>query len=275
MADTLEIRLGGAVDGRPVSLQTVDFHQLSPLVDSIAAAALIEAGVDPVFRSPQSPSRPLALALSNVTGGAGTVTANYGFAVGPVATEAVGRITAGLAGDRNARLVPRAAGRVHDGLTKAIRRGLTVQLVNGVTTPTFTAANPPPRLSVHPTRKFTTEIAVRLLRAGGKKPAARVQFLGSGHEATVHLQGVEAVRELGSHLYGDAVLTGFGEWVVDPNAFYRPTRLLSFKVSDYRLLGSARVDDVVRDLTGATGGAWDDVDPANPDEVMDVPGGRR
>src|SRR5581483_2775318 len=100
----------------------------------------------------------------------------YIFAVGPETAEAVSRITAGLAGTAGVRLTPGAAEAVRKTLLRTINRGLSVKLVNGVETPEFTEKNPPPELPVHPTRKFDTELAVRVLRVGDKEKLARVKL---------------------------------------------------------------------------------------------------
>jgi hypothetical protein len=126
-------------------------------------------------------------------------------------------------------------------------------------------------LDVYPTRKFESEIAAKVLRVGGKKPVARVKLLGSGQDATLELGGKQAARELGNHLYRDAILKGQGEWVIDPNRFSAPTRLIKFKVSSHRLLKPVDIDTVIDEMTEATGGIWDTVDPTKP--IDDAPGG--
>lgn len=133
-------------------------------------------------------------------------------------------------------------------------------------------SSPPPELPVYPTRKFESEIAVRLIRVGGKKKLARVRLLGSGTEATLQLGGEKVARELGHHLYRDAVVKGLGEWVVDPNRFSAPTKLLRFKVSGYRLIRPVSMHTIIDEMTRATGGVWDKVDPTDPTQVDDAPG---
>jgi hypothetical protein len=131
-------------------------------------------------------------------------------------------------------------------------------------------SNPPPDLDVYPTRKFESEIAARVLRVGGKNPAVRVKLLGSGQDATLELGGEKVARELGNHLYRDAILRGQGEWVIDPSRFQAPTRLIKFKVSSLRLLRPVDIDTVIDEMTEATGGVWDKFDPTKP--IDDAPG---
>lgn len=284
MADTLEVRLGGRAAGRPITTGDLDFSEVRPLIDRLESAALIEAGIETMVHSGRRatnrevrPLDPVRLALATVFTPADPreFGAVYRFLVGAEALGAVSKITAGLAGLSASPLVPRAAHAVREGLHRTIRKGLSVQLVNGVTTPVFTTANPPPDLAVYPTRRAESEIAVRVLRVGGKRPVVRVKLLGSGQEATLDLGGEKAARELGNHLYRDAVLKGPAEWVVDPARFGAPTRLLKFKVATYRLLRPAVMDEVIDEMTAATGGAWDDTDPTAPEEVADAPGGGR
>ena len=278
MADTLEIRLGGEVSGRFITTSDLDYAEISPLINNIESAALIEAGIDTMARlrgRPKSQMRPLGkvrLALSEAyTPQSGAALgAVYRFAVGPEMSDAVGKITAGLAGKVDNRLVPEAADKVREGLNRTIWSGLQVQLVNGIETPVFSTANPPPDLSVYPTRHFESEIAVRLLRVGGKKPAVRVKLLGSGQDVTLELSGEKVARELGVHLYRVAILRGQGEWVIDPKMFSKPTRLLRFKVLTHRLLKPVDADTVIEEMTKATDGVWDQVDPTKP-EVENAP----
>lgn len=281
MADNLEIRLGGVVGGRPVTTRDIDFSEIRPLIHNLESAALIEAGIDLTAKAERRtggaarPLTPVRLALAHAFTPADEVKggAVYQFAVGAQTAEAVARITAGLAGQHGVYLLPGTVEAVRKGLSRTINRGLSVQLVNGVKTPVFTDKNPPPHLPVHPTRRFDTQIAVRILRVGGKQPLARVQLLGSGQEATVELRSEKRARELGQHLYRDAVLKGSSEWVIDPNRYSVPTRLVEFVVSGYRLLRPTTADTVIDEMTRATGGVWDAVDPTKPDQVDDAPEG--
>lgn len=270
VADTLEIRLGGVIGGRAVTPRSVDFRWLSPLVKSLSDAATIEADIDTVTLSKFAQRNRLTLALSEVVAirdQAHSSGASYHFAMGADTADAFGRITAGLASLADNPLVPSAAQKVEEGITKAIRQGLTVQLLNGAKTPVFSESNPPPHLQVHPTRKVESELAIRIIRVGGKKPVARVQLLGSKQETSVSLPGEKSARELGNHLYRDAIISGPAEWVIDPERFFAPTRLLTFKVVNYQLLQPADTESVIDQLTKATRGVWDGVDPTNGDEV--------
>lgn len=140
-----------------------------------------------------------------------------------------------------------------------------MQLINGVATPEFSKTNPPPVMAVHATRKVNSEIAVKLYWVGGKKnPLAKVELLGTKQTATVRLNGEIAARELGNHLYQLAVLSGSGLWVIDPKQFFRPTRLLSFKVASHRLLRPIATDTLFDRLSEATGGVWDETDVTKP-----------
>jgi hypothetical protein len=282
MASNLEVRLGGEIGGTPVTTRSLDFSEIRPLFDCLENAVIIEAEIvvttrdERRSRGPLKPLTPVRLALARAgppASGSEVLGAVYEFAVGAEAADAVARITAGLAGQDGIHLDPNAAEAVRRGLMRTIYRGLSVQLVNGVETPVFTVLNPPPDLPVHPTRKFETEIAAHILRVGGKGKLARVRLLGSGQEATVNLLGEGMARELGNHLYRDAILKGKGEWTVDPKRFFIPTRLLQFNVTGHRLLKPASMRTVIDEMTRATGGVWDDVDPTNPDQVQDAPGG--
>ncbi len=281
MADTLEIRLGGAPAGRRLGVEDLDYSEVSPLLKRILTATEIEANIDRVpvtlgrpksRRGTHRELRAVRLALASVktaADGEGPV-ASYLFAVGAEAAEAVGKITAGLSGSA-VPLVPEAAAEVAAGISRAIGSGLSVQLVNGVTTPRFTSSNPPPKLAVSPTRRCEGQIAAKLLRVGGhgKHPLARVELLGSGHQATLTLSGKQAARELGNHLYSDAVLFGVGEWVIDQDRFGMPTRLLHFRVDKYRLLDDATMGEVVDNMAAASAGGWDGVDPSQPEPSDD------
>lgn len=252
-SDRLDIGIGSETPGRQLPPERIAFSSLAPLVRQLEQAAVVEAGIDPtpppVIRGSR-PQPPTVLALTQVVRPAGEsktgeIDAVYRFAVGREVADAVSRITAGLAGLPASELVPAAAGHVRDGLLNAIHRGWAVQLVNGTTTPVFSTRNPPPVLAQQPTRSFASEIAARVIRVGGKdskRPRARVQLLGVAGEASVVLSGPSAARALGNHLYRDVVLVGHGEWVVDPNRFMAPSRLLTFKVNDYRLLDSRTGD---------------------------------
>lgn len=279
MAETLEIRLGGQVAGRPVTPGDIDFSEIDPLVESLEAATIIESGLDnmPVSRRTKGKLHPLktvrlALVAVSAQQGATAAFVTYRFVIGREVSVAVSKITAGLAGRAGNQIVPEAAREVRKGLNRTIWRGLSVQLVNGVTTPLFSVANPPPDLDVYPTRKFESEIVARVLRVGGKKPAVRVKLLGSGQDATLELGGERVAREIGNHLYRDAILKGQGEWVIDPNLFSAPTRLVKFKVASHRLLKPVDVDTVIEEMTKATGGIWDNVDPTDPNRGEDTPG---
>ncbi len=279
-SERLDIGIGSESPERQLPPERIEFSSLSPLVRQLEQAAVVEAGIDPnptpVIRGSRSQPPPV-FALTQVvrpTNGAqpGQIDAVYQFTVSREVADAVGRITAGLAGLPNSKLVPAAAEHVRDGLLNAIRRGWAVQLVNGTTTPIFTTRNPPPDLAQQPTRSFASEIAARVIRVGGKntrRPNARVQLLGTADEATVSLPGVSAARALGNHLYGEVVLAGLGEWVVDPGRFNAPSRLLSFKVSDYRLLDS-RLDHPPARLADVLGGVWDHIDPTDARQMDEV-----
>lgn len=271
MTETLEIRLGGRLAGRQVTAGDIDFSELDPLIERLEAATVIESGLDtvPAAKRRKGKAHPLkavrlALVDVSVRGADASALVIYHFIVGSEVSKAVAKITAGLAGLAGNQILPEAAAEVRRGLTRTIWRGLSVQLVNGVATPSFSMSNPPPDLDVYPTRKFESEIAVHLFRVGGKKPTARVKLLGSGQDATLDLGGEKVARELGNHLYRDAILKGHGEWVIDPNRFSVPTRLIKFKVSSHRLLKPVDVDTVIDDMTEATGGIWDKVDPTKP-----------
>jgi hypothetical protein len=266
VADTLEIRLRSASTLRTAAPSTIDFKRLlAPLVKDIADAAAIEAGIEPYSAGRDrrgEAGEPLILALAKISEPDGPGSgANYNFTVGPVAINAIGQITAGLAGRPDSYVVPDAARHVRDGLNRIIHRGLSVQLVNGVATPEFSSDNPPPPIAVHPTRELESEVAVKLLWVGGKKPSARVELLGSKQNVSVRLSGPTAARELGHHLYHNAVLFGRGEWVIDPKQFFRPTRLLAFKATGYRLLQPVSPEALFDRLAAAAGGVWDDTDP--------------
>jgi hypothetical protein len=276
MAETLEIRLGGKVGDRPIAARDIDYSEIDPLIERLEKATAIESGLDemPVSKRGKGRLHPLKtvrLALVAVESRLSKISAVvvYQFVVGAEIEKAVAKITAGLAGQRGNQLVPEAAHKVRHGLYRTIYRGLSVQLVNGVTTPEFSVSNLPPDLDKYPTRKFESEIIAKVLRVGGKKPAARVKILGSGQEATLELGGATAARELGTHLYRDAVLKGYGEWVIDPDRFYAPTRLVKFKVSSHQLLKPVDIDTVVDEMTEASGGIWDQVDPTKPIDDAD------
>lgn len=274
MPDSLELRLGGTINGRRVTTRDLDYTEIDPLIEKILGAALIEAGIErvpPTGRVKAGQLRslsPVHLALENVYSPEGNQSdfgAIYRFVVGQDAQEAIAKITSGLAGVGNIKVVPEAAEKVRSGINRAILRGLTVQLENGVTTPTFSKDNPPPELEVYQTRKYESEIAARIVRVGGANPTARVRLLGSRQDATLDLMGAKAARELGHHLYRDAILKGTGEWVINPDRFYAPTRLIKFNVVSYRLLPDTTMDSVIDDMINATGGIWDGIDPVSAD----------
>lgn len=123
-----------------------------------------------------------------------------------------------------------------------------------------------PVLPIHPTRRVESEVAVKLISVGGMKTRARVQLLSTNQMVTVRLPSQASARELGNHLYRNAVLSGTGEWVIDPRQFYRPTRLITFKVSSYRLLKPIAADELFERLSQAAGGVWDDTDPTSTEE---------
>jgi hypothetical protein len=280
MADRLEIHLGGSPWGRPVTTRDIDFSELRPLIDSLEEAAIVESGIDTIARDERrarGPARSLppvrfSLDAAFTPENGREAGAIYHFTVGSETVAAVGRITAGLAGSTGVFIEPEAAQAVRKGLLRTINRGLSVQLINGSKTPVFSRANPPPPLPAHPVRKFDTEIAVKILRVGGKKRLARVLLLGSKQEATVELGSEKQARELGTHLYLDAVLKGSSEWTIDPDRFSTPKRLLKFAVSTYRLLAPTTNGRVIDEMTQATGGIWDDVDPTDPEQVEDTAG---
>ncbi|HEV3440904.1 MAG TPA: hypothetical protein VG122_26355 [Gemmata sp.] len=280
MPETLEIRLGGQFSGRSITAQDLDFSEIDPLFEHLEKATILESGVDEYSvprgrrtknRIPQLKTVYLALITVLDFEQISSFGVAYRFKVGRDISQAVSKITAGLAGLANNQIIPEAAAQVRKGLNRTIGRGLSVQLVNGVTTPVFTASHPPPDLDVYPTRKFESEIAARVFRVGGKTPTARVKLLGSGQDVTLQLSGEKAARELGNHLYRDAILKGQGEWVIDPKRFSVPTRLLKFKVQGSRLLKPVDVDDVIEEMTKATGGVWDNIDPTDPKQVEDMP----
>lgn len=279
-SERLDIGIGSESPQRQLPPERIEFSSLAPLVRELEQAAVAEAGIDsnpaPVIRGSRTQPAPV-FALSQVVRPArgpqsGQIDAVYQFTVGRDVADAVSRITAGLAGLPSSELVPAAAKHVSDGLLNAIRRGWAVQLVNGTTTPVFSTRNPPPTLAQQPTRSFASEIAARVIRVGGKntkRPNARVQLLGTAGEATVVLPGVSAARALGNHLYGEVVLAGYGEWVVDPKRFMAPSRLLKFKVSDYRLL-DPRGGNPPECLADVLGGVWDHIDPANHEQMLEA-----
>ena len=276
MADTLEIRLSRD-GGRRLSTPTgIDFRRsLSPLVAGLSEAIAIEAGIDttPDRRRSASDasdaSDTVILDLNSVNKEKSGV-ASYQFSLGADAANAVGLITAALCEQPGSRLLHDTAEKVTDAIQKTIRRGWEVQLVNGVATPVFSDRNPPPGIVPHQTRTYDTEIAVKLLWVGGVKPSARVELHGSRQVVSVKLGSGDAARELGNHLYRDAVLSGRAEWVVDPDQFFRPTRLVKFKVSDYHLLEHVHVDVMFDRLAKATHGVWDDTDPVATEYNEDV-----
>lgn len=260
MGSELDIRIGLGSSQRGLRAADVDFDtQLAPLVSGIRSAAKIEAGIAvPVV--PSKESRPPLFALNSVdSNSVGSV--NYRFLLAPEVTEAVGHLTAGLAGKPSA-IVPKAADAIKDTINKAIRSGLTVQLKNGVETPRFTKENPPPDLAKSEVRRFLTELYVQVIRVGGKPPKAEVFVHGLGKKVTVRVSGVASARELGNHLYNDAVLIGMATFVVDPERFYSPTKLLAFKEESHRLLRSTATEKLFEELSKASGGAWDHVDPS-------------
>ena len=68
----------------------------------------------------------------------------------------------------------------------------------------------------------------------------------------------------------NAILKGQGEWVVDSKRFFAPTRLLKFKVQTSKLLQPFDMDDVIDEMTKATDGIWDHVDPTDPNQIDDA-----
>ena len=272
MANRLEIRLGSFAVHRSATPSTIDFKQLlAPLVKSVEEAISIEAGIYNQVGPKTQGSERLVLALTGVSEHT-TSEATYEFAVGHEVEAAVGQITAGLAGLPDRFVVPDAARRVREGLTRAVNRGLSVQLVNGVATPVFSRDNLPPTLASHPTRRVESEVAVKLVWVGGKRPAARVELLSTKQIVSVSLPGQSSARELGHHLYRNAVLSGIGQWVIDPKQFFRPTRLLSFKVSSFRLLTPIEPEVLFNRFAQATGGVWDDTDPTKMDDEVAAEG---
>jgi len=265
MAKRLEIKLGYVT--RVAKPSSIDFKRLlSPLVRSVEEAIAIEAGLEQ--RADGNGEARIVLALTDVKESSESE-AIYDFAVGEEVEDAVAQITAALAGVPDRRVVPDAARRLREGLNKAVRRGISVQLVNGVATPVFSTSNPPPAMAMYATRKVDSEIVVKLISSGGKRPSARVQVLGTDQYVTVRLPGATAARMMGNHLYNHAVLHGRGLWVVDPKQFFKPTRLLSFKVSTYRLLEPYRPADLFDRPSDATGGVLDEIDVTKSQDEME------
>ena len=262
MSNFLEIRIRreGKAESRP---EDVDFAaDLSPLVRSISEAAVIEAGVNPTRGKGSSPS----LALESLTpvrglaAGDRIAAPSYRFLVNKDLEAAVSHLTAGLAGDPGVRLVPQAAERLLSGVNRA-RKRFTVQIENGVVTPAFSKKSPPPMIASVETREFDTEIGVYVEWTGGRRPSAKVILHGSGQRITVNLPTEAAMREV---LHHDAVLSGRAQYVVDPDRFYKPVRLLSFKTTSYKRLRRVATEVLFEELAAATGGVWDAVDPSRP-----------
>jgi hypothetical protein len=267
MADTLDIKLGRPGGG--LTPMSVDFSIVADLLQGLETAVVTEAGIDRL-RYPDSKMRGKSLPFHNLSvlkvgqgvGPDGQPTAEYDCAVGPELVVPVSRITAALAGTAIVPLTSEAAEQTKKCLERVIRLGLSVQLVNGVHTPVFQQSHPVPDLLTTNERRVTSEIAVRIIRVGGKHRAtAVVELLTTGEQVTANLgRNRKRAKELANHLYGDAMLQGEAVWEIDTQNFGAPKRLLKFEVTGHRLLESVPLPVLFDELAQATGGAWDHID---------------
>src|SRR6185312_3252268 len=110
MPETLELRLGGTINGRRITTRELDYTELDPLIEQLLEAALIEAGIERVLNTGRLKAgqvRSLSqvhLALENAYSPVDPKApfgAIYRFVVGPDARDAISKITAGLAGISN------------------------------------------------------------------------------------------------------------------------------------------------------------------------------
>jgi hypothetical protein len=256
VASQLQIRLGSDSSQSKIAPSQFDFRRvLSPIVDEFSQAVAIEA----CFDARAMPD--VVLALDGIQADGPDNATTYSFAVGEDSQEAVGNITANLAGVGRRPILPDAAVHVKASLGHAIRRGLSVQLVNGVSTPRFTSESQPPLMAEHMFREVETEIEAKVLWAGGAVPSARVRVSGSNQIVTVKLPSEQTARELGNHLYRYVMLTGTAKWIVDPSRFFRPTRLVEFSAKRCRTLPPLSTDRMFDVLAESTGGELDMIDP--------------
>ena len=113
MPETLEIRLGGHLDGRSIAPRDLDYSEVGPIISALEAAALVEAGLQPGARGGRlkkghlRPLRQVNIALTGVRDSVedlDTTTTKlsvvFEFFVGNDTAPAISKITHGLAGDQ-------------------------------------------------------------------------------------------------------------------------------------------------------------------------------
>lgn len=104
--------------------------------------------------------------------------------------------------------------------------------------------------------KGTTNIFVKIMRAGGAKPTVLVQF-PSNERRTFPIANVELAQEIGNYLYRHAVLIGQAKWF--------PGKM---QLADFRVTGLGRYREktadpgkTLKDISPLLGQYWNDIDP--------------
>ena len=179
--------------------------------------------------------------------------AAYGLKFGRNAVAANRRLLDGLAsggGDPWASLAPVA----QESITRLIRR-FTVEetsftLESGVSARlTFTSDHPPPLVDRRRFAEAPTTRSVRVVKAGGVRPAATVELIGGGYRIPV--QGNRRlIQSLGSSLYQRVLLKGKAQWRLSD------WKLILFKAEEIRPYPDTPIADVLQSVAAASGETW-------------------
>ena len=180
--------------------------------------------------------------------------AAYGLKFGPHAGQANRRLITGLArgGDAWADVSPAAQETMH----RLIRRftnehtSFTIDTKStGLPTVTFSPGQLPPAVNRTRFAEAPTTRSVKVVKAGGIRPAATVELIGGKYRIPV--QGNKRViQTLGSKLYEKVLLSGKAQWRLSD------WKIVLIKADEVKPYPTSGIAEVLRETAAASGTTW-------------------
>lgn len=109
----------------------------------------------------------------------------------------------------------------------------------------------------------TTTIFGQCIEVGGDRRQKATIKPPQGKLIEVYLQDQSVAQELAQRLYRDVVLEGTATWLIIPQSSFDTFEMIDFvahKVGEYNR-GNLTLTEIMRELSDASGDAWDDIDP--------------
>jgi hypothetical protein len=180
--------------------------------------------------------------------------AAYGLKHGPYAGPPTARIIRGLAnrGDDWAGLTLTTQAAIGRAIRRFTAHDIPLAInsrMAGVPSVSFTKDAGPPEVNTSGFVESPTRRSVKVLKAGGVRPAASVELLGGGERIPV--QGPKRlIQELGRHLYQRVVLDGYAQWRL------RDWKLVHFRVTRIDAFPGDDPAGVLAEVASASGDVW-------------------